>query len=75
MSNIMSILKASFVLLGNISSAYSGTFKNSSSEIQQLRKEMRNLDYPSPKLDKQNLKNDCNNVAKDYKKAFDKYKK
>lgn len=75
MSNIMSILKASFVLLGNISSAYSGTFKSSSSEIQQLRKEMRNLDYPSPKLDKQKLKNDCNNVAKDYRKAFDKYKK
>lgn len=71
----MNILKASLLLLGNVSSAYSGSFKSSSYGIEVFRKEMRNIEYPSPREDKQNLKNDCNNVVKDYKKAFNKYKK
>ncbi len=71
----MNLLKTSLILLGNVSSAYSGSFKTSSPEIEAFRKEIKNIDYPSPREDRENLRNDCNNVAKDYKRAFDKYKK
>lgn len=69
------ILKAYLLLLGNVSSAYSGAFRTSLPEIKNFREEVKNLDFPSPRTDKQNLKKDCNSVARDYKKAFDKYKK
>lgn len=68
------ILKTSLLLLGNVSSAYSGALRTSLPEIKDFREELKNLDYPSPSRDKQNLKKDCKRVAKDYKKAFDKYK-
>lgn len=70
-----SISKTLLLLFGNISSAYSGAFRTSTPEIKDFRKEINNLEYPYPRLDKQNLKKDCNRVAKDYKNAFEKYKK
>gem|GEM_PF-2507204 len=71
MGYIMNILKASFLLLGNVSSAYSGTFRSSSPEIKKIEEEMKNIDIPTAKTDRQNLRQDCNNVVKDYKKSFD----
>lgn len=71
MGYIMNILKASFLLLGNVSSAYSGTFRSSSPEIKNIEEEMKNIDIPTAKTDRQNLRQDCNNVVKDYKKSFD----
>lgn len=70
-----SIPKTLLLLFGNILSAYSGGFRTSSPEIKDFRKEIKNLDYPAPRMDKKNLKKDCNNIARDYKKAFEKYPK
>lgn len=67
----MNILKTSFLLLGNMSSAYSGSFRSSSSEIKKMEEEMKNIDIPTTRTDRKNLKQDCNNVIKDYRKSFD----
>lgn len=67
----MNILKASFLLLGNVSSAYSGSFRSSSAEIKKMEEEMKNIDIPTTRTDRKNLKQDCNNVVKDYRKSFD----
>lgn len=74
MNFIMDLFKTSLIFLGNLSSAYSGSFKTSSLEIKSFAKEMKNIDIPTARLDKKNLKQDCNNVVSDYKKSFAKTK-
>lgn len=72
MNSIADIFKTSFILLGNITSAYSGSFKNLSPKMQRYSKEIKNIEYPSTRIDRQNLKEDCKNAVKEYRKSFKK---
>lgn len=68
----MSILKTSFLILGNITTAYAGEYRTQNKSYIRIKKEIKRLDIPNTKEDRENLKSDRNAAVKDYKKAFEK---
>lgn len=58
----------------NVTESFSGTYIDSNKEVMKMKEELDFDEIPSISSDRNNLRNDAGNVARDYKKAFD-YKK
>lgn len=58
----------------NVTESFSGTYIDSNKEVMKMKEELDFDEIPSISSDRNNLRKDAGNVARDYKKAFD-YKK
>ncbi|MCT3675252.1 hypothetical protein HZQ94_18925 [Elizabethkingia anophelis] len=68
----MSILKASFLVLGNMKAACLDEYSSKSEGYIKIKKEIKNLEIPSTKDDRENLQRDRNKAANDLKTALEK---
>ena len=69
---IMSILKTSFLILGNIKMAYLGGYSSKNEGYIKIKKELEDLEIPSTKEDRENLQKDRNKAVRDFKTVFEK---
>lgn len=71
--NFMSILKASFVALCNLKSAYAGEYKSENKEYNKIKRDIENLRIPTTRDDRENLSNDRKKAVESYRSSFEKY--
>ena len=67
----MEFLKTIKHVFSDISDAYSGTYRSSNDELNEYRTEVKDIRIPTTKEDRENLKNDRNQVENDFKKVVD----
>ncbi|MGQ1929835.1 hypothetical protein [Ornithobacterium rhinotracheale] len=71
----MPIIELAITTLCSVFSAYRGEYEtNSSPEMREIKREVKDIRIPTPKDDRGNLRGDCNSVISDYSSSLKKAK-